>query len=196
MLKTEIQGFNGINWREVRLDRTTRTWQFIDYAHHEIHAGSSYMVGHSAGSKGDGDKINIYLKTPDTTSYIHMFVRWSASGAAYMRVLEGPTVTANTGSSKTVLNRNRNSSSTTTVWNNATEPIQGAVMADATVTNAGTNIYEEFSGAARTFGGSNRNAEEIILKRNTVYIFEVESDAAGLVLDVDLDYYHHTDQEA
>jgi hypothetical protein len=193
---SQTQGYNGTNWQNVRIDLSTRSFQTIDYAHHEIHAGSYYVVGHAAGSKGDGDKINIYLKTPDTASWVHMFVRWSASGAAYMRVLEGPTVTANTGTTQLVYNRNRNSNNTTTVWNNATTPVQGSVMKDATVTNNGTMVYEEFSGAARTFGAASRNSEEIILKQNTVYIFEVESDAAGLVLDIDLDYYHHTDQAA
>lgn len=177
-----------------RIDNNSGAFMVIDYAHHEIHAGDHFTVHHSAASKNDGTTINIYLKTPNTTKYCHMFMKWSASGAAYGRIYEAPTITANTGTNATaVYNRNRNSSTASTVVDNATTPAANKVGLDVTKTGNGTIIFNEFSGAAKQQKGESRNDNEYMLDANTAYLFEVESDAAGLTLAITLDWYEHID---
>lgn len=181
-------------YQPVRLDKATNTIQTIDYAHHEIHAGSHFSCSYYATGKNDGQTINIYLKTPDTAKWGHMIFNWSASGAAFGRVREAPTVTANTGTNgQSIFNSNRNSATTSDMWDNAAVPVQGKFGYDVTVTAPGTIIYEEYAGAAKNQGGMGRNDEEIILDQNTAYVFEVESDAAGITLSMRLEWYEHTD---
>lgn len=165
---------------------------WIDFPHHELHEGAAFTAFHAAGSKNDGDKINIYIKTPNTTTRLHMYTEWSASGAAYFRILEAPTVTANTGTNAVaVINRERNSSTASTVVDNATSPAANKYGKDVTITNDGTKVWEEFSGAAKSAAGSGRSTNEFILKANTAYCFEAESDASSLVLAMTLSWYEH-----
>lgn len=164
----------------------------ILYEHHEIHEGDAFLAHHSAGSKGDGDMINIYLKTPNTTKRLHMFAKWASSGAGYFRILEAPTVTANTGTNAVVaVNRERNSATTSTIVDNATTPAANKYGKDVTVTGNGTVLVEEFSGTAKTSAAEGRSDNEFILKANTAYVFQVESDAAGLTLWLNLNWYEH-----
>lgn len=173
-------------------DKITNAIMTVDYAHHEIHGGSSFLAFHSAGSKNDGDKINLYFKTPNTTTRLHAFLQWSASGAAYGRILEAPTVTANTGTNaQVVINRDRDSAKASTVVDNATSPAANKYGIDVTITNDGTKIFEEFSGAAKTANAAGRAESEIILKANTAYCFQVESDASTLVLFMLVSWYEH-----
>ena len=189
-----IKASNGTNSQEVRADTATRALEFIDYAHHEIHAGSHYTAFHSAEGKNAGTTINIYLKTPNTTKWFHMFSVWSASGAAYFRVYEAPTITANTGSHSAPINNNRNSLNLSAAIDNAAAPAANSISKDVTKTVDGTIILEEYAGTGKTVGGTVRNDAELILKQNTVYCFEVESDALGLTLSFILAWYEHTDQ--
>jgi hypothetical protein len=192
-----LKGYNGTNWQAARIDTTTRSFQTIDYAHHEIHSGSSFVAKYYGTSKNDGQTINLYIKTPDTTKWGHMFFQWSASGAAYGRIYEAPTITANTGTNgQAILNHNRNSATTSVMSDNATTPAADKYGTDVTKTANGTIIYEEYAGAAKSQGGAGRNEDEYILKRNTAYLFEVESDAAGLTLSINMSWYEHIDQAA
>jgi hypothetical protein len=181
---------------DVTVDDSTHAITTVDYAHHEVHSGSFFAAFHSAGSKNDGTTINIYFKTPNTTKYIHSLVQYSASGAAYCRIREAPTVTANTGTNAIdIYNHNRTSTKASTVYDNATSPAAGKYGKDVTVTAGGTVIYEDYSGSARSFAAASRSNDEFILSPNTAYVFEVESDAAGLVLDLMVSWYEHTNKE-
>jgi len=164
----------------------------IDFAHHEIHEGNTYNAFHSGTSKGDGQTINIYLKTPNVTGkWIHMFARWGSSGAAYLNIYEAPTITDNTGTHVAAVNRNRNSGLTSSIIDNSLTPTVGKYSTDVTKTGNGTQLQQEYSGAAKQHGGEGRDTNEWILDQNTEYCFEVESDAAGLTLNLELSWYEH-----
>jgi len=185
-------GHNGTRPAMTKLDAISNALVGIDYAHHELHSGDEFTICHSASGKNDGQTINIYLKTPNTTKLIHMLINWSANGQAYLNVREAPTVTANTGTPAQIYNRYRDSLTTSVVLDNETVPVANKVNLDATVTAPGTIIMQEFAGAAKQFGALVRGNDEFILKANTAYVFEVESDAAGLVLSLCLSWYEHT----
>jgi hypothetical protein len=182
-------------YQPVRLDQATHALKAVDYAHSEIHKGAHFMAHYYATGKNDGETINIYLKTPNTTKWGHMVMQWSASGAAFGRIREAPTVTSNTGTNgQAINNNNRNVATASDMVDNATSPAAGKFGVDVTITAAGTIIYEEYAGAAKNQGGIGRNDEEIILDQNAAYVFEVESDAAGLTLSMNLLWYEHTNE--
>jgi hypothetical protein len=179
-----------------RLDMITGVLLNIDQEHHEIHGGSSFSVSHYGASKGDGDTINIYLKTPNTTKLCHILFNWSSSGAAFGRIYEAPEITANTGTNGvSIFNRYRDSANASVVADNATSPAANKVGVDVTKTGDGTIILVQYAGAAKSHGAMHRGDSEFILKANTVYLFEVESDAAGLTLNAEVDWYEHTNKE-
>jgi hypothetical protein len=185
----------------IEKDTTTGSAKTIDFAHHECHDGD-YFCGYITGTaKGDGDFSTIYMKTPNTARWIHMYCQWSSAGAAYFRIREYPVVTANTGSHKIVTNKNRNSSNTSAVLDNETVPVANYISTDVTIADrtpstagdkGGLVIWEEYSGTAKQVGGSGRSEAEFILKQDRVYVFELESDAAANILSLQLYGYEHT----
>ena len=196
-LYQEVWGFNGTDWRPIRIDQSTRSLQTIDYAHHEIHAGSSYHAYVYDDTAATGELVNIYIKTANTTKYCHAFAQWSAGGAAIFRIYEGPTITANTGTNgNTIINHNRNSSSTSGCFDNATTPVVGKYGTNVTKTGDGTILLAEYGGVGKAASGAGRNESEYILKGNTVYLFEVIAIGNNIALNIGLDWYEHTDQAA
>lgn len=179
------QGSTGEN---VSVDGDTNSLVVIDVPHHEIHEGESFTVSHTVTGKNDGETGVVVVLT--TTKDCHMLFNWAASGAAYAKIFEGPTITDNSGTNGvSIFNRDRNSTSTSTVKDNATSRAFNKVCTDPTVSATGTVIFTEFAGAAKAFGGLGRNSNEFVLAQNTEYAFVVESDAAGLTLNMVLDWY-------
>lgn len=162
----------------------------IDIDHHKVHEGERYTMSHYGTGKNDGDSINIYIKTPNSAKRIHALFSYSASGAAFGFVYEDPTVTANTGTNnQTPYNRERNSANAPTFIDNATVPNAGKYGKDTTITGTGTILVTRYSGAAKAEGADARGVHEFILKANAVYCFVVESDAAALTLQGEVEVY-------
>jgi len=186
-----------------RMDRSTDALIGIDYFHYEAHAKSVFEAWHTLTGKNDGTWLTIFLTTPDTDKEIHLVPTWQASGAAYFRIRKSAVVTANTGTTKATFNRHDQyqTSKTSHVYDNATAPVQGKVMTDVTIANrtpatpgvnGGLVLYEEYDGVGKQTPGGSRDSQERILARGTGYTFEIESDAAGLILALQLLWYEHT----
>ena len=180
-----------------RMDAGTHTLMTIDYAHHEIHAGSSFMCSATDTDLDIGQLLNITFTTPASTlGYCHMFVNGSCTSSALFEVLEAPTVTANSGTPLAVYNRNRASSAVTGCKSIATVPISGATLT-STVTVGGTVIVSEGIGVGKNFGASStRNDGEIILKAATVYVFRITGVADNGLAGIFLSWYEHINKEA
>ena len=185
-----------------RIDPTSHALKSISIAHSSIHGKSYFDAHHTLTGKNDGTYLTIYMLTPDTDEAVHMWTQWTASGAAYFRIREYPVVTLNTGTTGPTFNRNRRMPiPDSTVWDNTTVRIQGAIMTDVTIpnraaatrgVNGGLIIWEEFDGIGRQFMGGNRESEERVLERNMAYVYEIESDAAALILSLQLGWYENT----
>ena len=178
----------------LRLDKATNTLQIIDYAHHEIHAGSSFHSYNYNESVATGGKINIYLKTKTTSPFCHMFAQWSSGGAAIFRIYEAPTIVANTGTNGlSIINHNRTSAGVSTCLDNTLPPAAGKYGTDVTKIGDGTILILEYAGVGKTVGGAGRNESEYVLDDNVVYLFEVEAVGNNIALSLGLDWYEHTD---
>jgi len=180
------------------IDCKTNAMVRIRFVHHMIHEAMSFEAHHTLTGKNDGTYLTIYMKTPDSDKEIHLFPQWQSSVAAYFRIREGAVVTANTGTTGNVYNRNRRSTKLSTVRDNATVPAVNKVMTDVTIADrtadvagskGGFVIYQEYDGTGKKIAGGNKDDDERVLKQNTNYVFEVESDASSGILALQLWWY-------
>ena len=118
---------------------------------------------------------------------------------------EAPTLTdSGDGSDKVVLNRNRNSTTTSTVLSLEDTATEGSVtkMNESEWTevgvSSGTELEHVFlAGGSGPFavGGVERGSQEWILKQNTIYVFYLQNTgAAANTHSISLDWYEHTNK--
>jgi hypothetical protein len=190
----------GVDWNtSTGLGRDASTWsiQTVDYAHHEIHSGSSYAV-HTAATLASAATLVVAFKTADSAAWPHMIVAARSSGESNLKLYEGGTWTTSSGSALTCHNRNRNSSNTSGILGDSTGTFTAGVMVkDPTGVNVGaaTLFCEQHLGSGRIVGGEARGVSEWILKANTNYVFVFTSEANSNDCQIHLDWYEHTDKE-
>jgi len=110
---TEV-GLVNANGNGLGVDLSTRSLQTIDYAHHEIHAGSTYRVQHNDDAipaTASSGELVIAFTVPDQAKEPHMTWEFIHEGNMTMTVYEGVTIATN-GTARSVKNSNRNSSNT------------------------------------------------------------------------------------
>ena len=174
-------------------DTSTNALEGIDYEHHEIHAGSAYDVGWYDADLGIGDELIIAFKTSATAKEMHMVITANNSSASIFETLEGPTITAGTGTNLTIRNMNRNSLNASLATNMAVTPVAGLATLNPTITADGTVLNTELIGAGvNKGGGASRGTTERILKANTIYAFRLTGTAASGKANLHLDWYEHT----
>ena len=169
-------------YRDLRMDMSTHSLQVINYAHHEIHSGSSYTVS-KAFTVPAGTKVNLGIITPNTAKWAHMTFDITCDAAYTANFYEGDDYSG--GTAVTAVNRNRNSTNTAGVAITHTDTDQGA--------GTGTLLWT-FSGGANkavTTAGSDRH--EFILKQNTSYLIEVVA-SLNDIAHIELDWYEHEDK--
>lgn len=169
-----------------KLDSSTSAISTVDYAHHEIHGGSAFLVVYSALAN-DTALIEVRFATPDTTKWAHMTIIVESAIASTIQLWEGTTKTHNASNAIVPLNRNRNSSTASGL----------TVCHTPTGTESGTAALTEYVGAASvsgrvTAGGSANSRAEFVLKQNTAYLIRATSRADGNALAIILDWYEHT----
>lgn len=166
-----------------QVDTTTNALKVINYSHVELHSGDHYIhrKHHSIAKAGVLDHLII---TPNTTRWAHFTIGIEAVDSSVIAELyEDTTVSAN-GAVQTVRNRNRNFPD-----NNTT-----LIYAGPTVTTVGTFLSDAFLGAGKfSGGGAARDAEEILLKQNAIYLFRItEQNILATEINIIFDWYEHT----
>ena len=185
----------------VTIDAATGAVPTIEYEYHEIHEGDSFSCWYLQDVAGIGNRSIITFRTPDTDRWVHVTVTFSATVMAHGRIYEAPAVTDDTGAPLDIFNRDRNSATTSTVWD--TSPVidvqnQATYFTVATMGNVvpGIEIAHMHLGTGegkKTIGGDQRGAQEWILEQNTLYAFEIESvNADANTHVITLDWYEHT----
>jgi hypothetical protein len=156
-IKSEIS--NGV-FRFARLDSMTHAAIGIDYSHHEIHAGDSFIYTDYDADVDIAGPKRYRITTPDTTKWAHLIIEATSAAAGVLAFSEDPTIDAS-GDAGTVYNLNRNSTTANTTL----------VKYDATTkapNNDGTILWQDYIGntghPAATFGGSAYSRAEFILK--------------------------------
>lgn len=184
--KSRLQGYNGTDWRDVRVDKATDSLQTIEYEHHEIHAGSHYYVAETL-ELGSGSVTTFAVQTPNTTQWTHMVFNLTSAFDMTMKIFEDSSANMSSGSATTAFNSNRNSSNSTTL----------VIRQNPTITTTGTQIYIYRSGGSvvRNNAGSISRENELVLKQNTTYLFQITSNAASNAIGYLADWYEHTDKQ-
>ena len=188
----------------IRADASTHSLQTIDYAHHEIHSGSSYHASfHNVTANTDDHRSAIGIVTSNTTKWMHLTISASAASAAEFFLLEAPIIDNDAGTQKAVYNRNRNSVKTSLVTDISASPtaatVETYVEAELATLAGGTEL-EQFNlvagSGAKAVGGDARGNEEWILDQGVNYLFIVQNVGASANLhEIHLNWYEHTDKD-
>lgn len=167
----------------------------MDYAHHEIHRGSSFVASGTI-DLGNAATLNVTLKTPNTTEWCHTVIQIVSESEMAFNLYEGflPSGTADGGTigvAVTAYNRDRNSSSAAGML-----VYTGATVGTAGTATAGTLIEAGHWGSGRGVGGSDRGVSEFILKQNTNYLVQMVNATSNANYTAwEVDWYEHTNKE-
>jgi hypothetical protein len=200
-----IRGFRSSDStaQPLRLDKATNTIQVIDYSHHEIHAGSAFTCHYSQTTPtAVGEMTMIAFNTPNTSKWVHMFASFSSTAASIATIYEAADLDVGEGTQLTIYNRDRNSSTASTVTSienpavaNKATSFSVAQAAGATLSTTNP-IYKRYLGAAAAgadTGGESRDDNEFILDQNVQYAFVIENTTADdNTHNIVLNWYEHT----
>ena len=168
-------------------DRSTQSMKSIDYAHHEVHGGSSYQANIS-NTNINGTPLRIKFEVPAQEKRIHMLAFGVSSGESTFTITENPTGGASGGSSLTAMNKRRDSSNTSSA----------TLTQGVTAPTGGTVLTTELHGFDKDkISGETRDTAEWILGKTgsaETYVFELESGTADVVGNLLLVWYEHTDK--
>ena len=170
-----------------KFDASTLAVNTIEYEHHEIHAGSHFILTGFATLANDAS-LDFRFTTPNTTKWAHLLFKVSGPSQTELLIYEGGNVTV--GTPVTPINSNRNSTKTSVM----------TLASGPTVTTTGTLIYSQSAGLAGTTParapseGFVTRGSELILKQNTTYLFRITSRQADNIVSYDGEWYEHTDK--
>lgn len=179
--------YDGTNFIYPRVDASTYALETIEYEHHEIHSGSSFVV--SDVQQVDTTTMKWQVTTPDSTKYAHVVFDIECTGEMSLTITEGSDRTDGTALAE--INRNRVGTPTTATVIATRTPTGGS-------TDGATTIFTKRSGATgvaskTVAAGGSRGLNEFVLKPNTKYVVAVET-FADVYVAFGVDWYEHTDK--
>jgi hypothetical protein len=166
-------------------DAVTNATNVVDYAHHEIHDGSSFYVYAVSADLDTNGTLDITVITPDTLKWNHTLFVSSGSVGYALSAYEGA-ITDAAGSPFIPINRNRNS-----------DKVSGCTARTGdTFTSLGVlAITFEAGGSGNKQAGTIFGVrDELILKRNTQYLFRLASREDNNRCTLFVDWYEHTNK--
>jgi hypothetical protein len=175
-----------------KIDASTDANATVDYEHKEVHAGKAFYNTRVTSFIDVGDIQSIRLKTPDTTTWIHMLWVIEAQANVLIELREG--ITDNIApESNWVKNRNRNYS------DDDTELVLDVTLNAAAT--AGTVIWSWSAGGAAAnpsvakTPGVVRASGEFVLKQNENYELRITSTVDDNVTSSYITWYEHANVE-
>lgn len=175
----------------IGVDNTTGSINVIDYPHHEIHSGRTFIVN-EAFDLAINNVIDIRITTPNTTRWAHFVLNFDTESEYEWWWYETAVISV-AGTAYTPRNLNRNSSNVAGVAADIiTNTSLALANADTDVTGA-TILMHGYSGSGKTEGGQGGVREEFILKQNTIYDFRGVANAAGWIHG-NMSWYEHVDK--
>ena len=172
----------------IRMDASTHSLQFIDYAHHELHSGSSFHAWIYDEGAASGETIEMQFTTP-ATPLIHLVVTHIAVNKHLYCLKEAATYSSG-GATSTAINRRRDAGASTLI--NFRE---GSDKGGNNIVTGGSPVtLEEIWTGSRGAVASSRGAEEFVLKASTQYLVQMEAKEAASLLFLGIDWYEHSDR--
>ena len=147
----------------ISIDENTRAIATIEWEHYQVHAGNTFTVL-EVTDLGNMAVRDILVVSPDTTKWAH--VVWEIEHELETLIqFYRDTIYTDNGTPITAFNRDGNSSNTATTL----------VYHTPTITNVGTLVGTIQQGNGKKAGGSDRLANEFILKQNCAYLIRISN---------------------
>ena len=172
---------------EIRIDASTNTLQTIEYEHHEIHSGSSFVCHDLRNVNTTTFKWQV--TTPDSLVYAHMVFDINCTGEITVLVTEGSDKTD--GTALVELNRRRVGTPAVAAVVVTHTPTSGTT--DGTVTLINHRSGATGVGSRTIAAGGTRGGNEFILKPNTKYVISATT-YADVWITLQIGWYEHTDK--
>ncbi len=177
------------------LDGLAWAVKVLDYAHAEVHGGRAFTLFAVDQDLDTSDTLVIAFRTPDVARLLHFTAVPGNTSASLFEILEGPTITAGTGSDLTPVNRYRDSVNASGVLDFTATPVANQATLGPTITDDGTVIWADAVGTGRNKGsGTGADRDERILKRDTVYAVRLTGLADNGLATIGLSWYEHTNR--
>ena len=141
--------------------------------HRWIHQGMHFSIDDVQSANSTSPYIWM-MQTPNSDIRVHLITKWQATGACLLEILEGAQVSS-PGTALQPVNNNRNSQ----------KPAKLQVSGTPIVVSSGTRIRADHSGTTGLFTASPADANranELILKKNTIYLVRATPDTGTLTV--------------
>lgn len=164
----------------ITIDEVTRSLTTIEWEHYQIHKGATFTIL-EVTDLGNGAVRDILVVTPNTTRWAHLV--WEIEHELETKIeFYRNTLYSDNGTAIPSFNRQGNSLNVATTL----------VYHTPTVTNAGTLVGMIQQGNGKKAGGSDRLANEFILKQNYAYLIRITNLTANdNLIFMKLNWYEH-----
>lgn len=168
-------------------DKISRSIKVIEFEHHEIHDGSSFMAFQLAAINAldIAAPLTFSFITPNTLKLCHMTLEADLADAGYVEVFEDDgdplSFDISGGTVFTPINRNRH-------LRTASDSL---IRTAVTVTQATANARIFAKSMVSKWGGPISHKEEIILRPNWHYLFRLSTYADNNEGSINLNWYEH-----
>ena len=173
--------------RPLRIDSSTHSIQTIEYEHHEIHSGSSFVCADLRNVSTATFKWQV--TTPGGTKYAHMVFDIDCTGEMTVLVTEGSDRVD--GTALVEINRNRVGTPTGATVIVTHTPTGGET--DGAITLINHRSGATGVGSKTISSGGLRGGNEFVLKPSTKYVISVTT-YANVWVSLDIDWYEHEDK--
>jgi len=194
---TEGTEISSVQWVSGKsgIDQITNVLEIIDYAHHEIHSGSTYRAQAFNNSIEEGATVCIGFYVPAGIKLPHMTWDYNHEGNMTMTVLEGPTITVGTGTDRLCRNSRRDAGDVSFLQGTGTGSLVSNYVTVQPTYTGGTAVSLKRSFAAKGVGASGGKREEVILAADTYYVFCLtNNETRSQGGQVRLEWYEHIDK--
>lgn len=183
--------------RRVQLDSLFQSLFTIQGPHHEIHEGAAFVCDAVDTAMANAETLALAFKTPTGTKRTHMIFDFTDKVGGHAELIEAPTWDTGSGSQNTIFNRKRLAVMTESVLLEDTTSsfvANNAMVLNPTNLAGGTVIHDLYAfGSQNRATDRQRDANEFILKLDTLYAYRFTADGAANAGHVALDWYEHQD---
>lgn len=183
------------------LDSVTNAGVGVDFTHYKVHSGDSYIADIVDETLADGDTIILAFRTAAGTKRVHLFMRFSTLVGGHIRLWEGATWTAQSGTEIAIINRKREAVMTSSGM--LADQAQAGFVANNVLhanptglnTGSATSIHHLYAWGIKNQSSaeSSQDIEEIVLNPSTQYAVVFTAIGAANKAHVILNWYEHTD---
>lgn len=168
----------------ITIDEASGVIVTIEYEHYQIHRGNTFTVL-EVTDLGNMAIRDILVVSPNSTQWAHLVWEIEHELETSIHFYRNTTYTDN-GTPILSFNRNGNSTNVATTL----------VYHTPTVTDNGTLVGTIQQGNGKKAGGSDRLANEFILKQNTAYLIRISNlTANNNLVFMKLNWYEHTNED-